>query len=1131
MTKRRPSLDDKYDLDIEHVLLNGSQAIVRLMLMQRERDRRAGLNTAGYITGYRGSPIAGLEGQFRRAEGFTRKANIVFRPGLNEDLAATALWGTQQAELRGEGRYDGVFGVWYGKGPGVDRSGDAFRHANHAGTSRHGGVLALMGDDHTCESSTTAHQSEWAFIDFMIPVINPAGVQEMIDYGLHGFALSRYAGVWVGLKCVKDNFESTSVVAAGLDRIRPVLPEDFALPKGGLNIRLHDHPVVREARLHDYKRDAAAAYARANRLDRVVFRGGQTPRLGIVTTGKSYLDTRQALEELGIDEKRAADLGLALYKVAMVWPFEPKGFLDFARDLDLLMVIEEKRMIIEVEAKEELYHLARRPAVVGKRDEQGETLFPAKGALEPTMIAVEIGERLLRFADDSALRERVARLKAVRAARPEGGEIASRIPYFCAGCPHNSSTVVPAGAHAYAGIGCHYMAQWMDRSTEGFTQMGGEGANWIGEAPFSSRDHVFQNLGDGTYIHSGSLAVRAAIASGVNITYKILYNDAVAMTGGQPLDGGHTLYQIATEMASEGAKRVVVVSDQPERIVKSDLPPGTTVHHRDELIAVQKELAEIKGVTVLIYEQTCAAEKRRRRKRGILADPPKRVFINTEVCEGCGDCGVQSNCVAIQPVETALGRKRMIDQSACNKDYSCLKGFCPSFVTVEGGGLRKPDRGDIAQALGKLTSGLPEPTLPDLERSYEVLITGVGGTGVVTISAVLGEAAFIDGKAFGGIDMTGLAQKGGSVACHTRFARSPDQIHSIRAGIEGADLVLGCDLVVSASNKVLETIRPGHTAAVVNMHDAVTGEFTRNPDLRLPQRRMMNAIEQRIGAGGHSTFIDANDYGVRLFGDTIAANMLLLGLAYQKGLVPVGAEAIEQAIGLNGVAVRMNTSAFRVGRLLAVDRAAVDRLAKREAAPKQTTEAAATPGLDELKGDRARRLTAYQDARWAARYLAGVEAIAAAERERAPGRSGLAETAAQGLYKLMSYKDEYEVARLHVDPAFRRALAEQFEGDFRLAYHLAPSLFAAVDPETGRPRKVRYGGWMTAVFHVLASLKGLRGTAFDIFGRSPERRAERAAIARYEALLAEIAGKLTPANHAVAQRCWRFPCRSRASVR
>ena len=1102
MRDKSASLDDKFDLSVSRVLLNGAQAAVRLTLMQHALDQRAGLRTAGYVTGYRGSPIAGLESQFARAAKETAAADVVFHAAINEDLAATALWGTQQAELRGEGKFDGVFGIWYGKGPGVDRSGDALRHANHAGTSKYGGVVALAGDDHTCESSTTAHQSEWALMDAMIPVFNPAGVQEILDFGLHGFALSRFAGVWTSIKCVKDNFESTSVVETGLDRASPVLPADFAMPPGGLNIRLNDHPLQREERLHRYKMDAVVAYARANRLDKRMISGGRAPRIGIVSTGKSYLDTRAALAELGIDEVRANALGVALYKIGLVFPFESRGFLEFARGLDLIVVVEEKRMIAELYVKEALHQLKAAPSIIGKRDENGDPLFQAYGALEPTGIAVALGERILRFADDSNLKERVAKLKAVLA-RPATDEIATRLPYFCPGCPHNSSTVVPAGSHAYAGIGCHYMAQWMDRATDGFTHMGAEGANWIGEASFSKRGHVFQNLGDGTYVHSGSMAIRAAIAAGVNITYKILYNDAVAMTGGQPLDGGKTVAQMANEVAAEGAKRVVIVTDEPDKYGATHaFPAGTTIHHRREIDTVQKELRDISGVTVLIYDQTCAAEKRRRRKRGTLPDPQKRVLINEAVCEGCGDCGKKSNCVAIVPVETALGRKRAIDQSACNKDYSCVEGFCPSFVTVEGGHLRKPP---VRVPAAGGPSGLPEPARANLEEPYAILLAGAGGTGVITIAAILGEAAFLDGIGFGGIDMTGLAQKGGSVWCHLQFAENQETIQAIRVGPGMADLVLGCDLVVAGGNKALGTMGAGKTSVVLSTHETLPGEFTRQPELTLPTRRIFRAIEERVGAE-RLTKLDSQAIALREFGDTVAANMILLGVAFQLGLVPLTRQSILRSIELNRQSVAMNQAAFAYGQRLAVEPALA--VIEPEAKP-------APEGLDGLLAHRVQLLTEFQNADWAERFRARIVKIAEAERRLAPGKSGLAEMAARALAKLMAYKDEYEVARLYTSGEFAARLTQTFEGEPQVKVHLAPPLLARRDPATGHPRKMAFGAWIMPVFRMLSRLKGLRGTRFDPFGMTAERRLERRMITDYEGLLDEIEARLSPGTHAL----------------
>jgi indolepyruvate ferredoxin oxidoreductase len=1114
MTTRQASLSEKYDLSWPRQLLTGTQAVVRLVLMQKARDQAAGLNTAGYITGYRGSPIASLEAAFQRVEALMQSHDITFQPGLNEDLAATALWGSQQAELRGEGKYDGVFGIWYGKGPGVDRSGDVFRHANHAGTSRQGGVLALMGDDHTCESSTSAHQSEFAFVDAMMPVLNPAGVQEILDYGILGLALSRYAGVWVGLKCVKDNIESTATVDGRLDRVTVTLPsaDAFAMPEAGLNIRRTDSPLAKEARLHDLKRPAILAFARANTLDRVELSGGNAPKVGIITAGKSYLDTRQALDELSIDEVRAAALGLRLMKVAMTWPLEPRGVAQFADGLDLILVIEEKRSLIETQVKEQLFDTPGRPRVLGKKDEAGQWLFPAKGALDPLDIAVAIGERLLAAAPDATLNARVGELKAMIAARPAGPDTFPRTPHFCAGCPHNTSTVVPDGGRAYAGIGCHYMALWMDRSTEGFTQMGGEGANWIGEAPFSTRGHVFQNLGDGTYVHSGSLAIRAAVAAGVTMTFKILYNDAVAMTGGQKLDGGLTVPQMAAQVLAEGVTRLDIVSDEPGKYAPGSFAANVGVHHRRDLAFVQRALSQTQGVSALIYDQTCAAEKRRRRKRGTMADPDVRVVINTEVCEGCGDCGIKSNCVAILPLETALGRKRTIDQSACNKDLSCLEGFCPSFVTLSGAKVRRAGtaQADATAVASGLLAKLPEPRLPELDKPYAILVTGIGGTGVVTVSAVLAQAAHVAGQGFGSIDVTGLAQKGGAVACHMRIAERPQDIHAIRVGTAHADLVLGGDLVVTASSKILDAVRPGHTALVYSTYELTTGHFARDADLQVPGEHLRSSIFAR-SAGGPLAAIDAHAMAMALFGDSIYANMLLLGYAYQLGHVPIAGDAIEQAIGLNGAAVERNQLAFRFGRLAAADPASVARLMPDASAPAKTN---ARPTWDAIASHRASLLEDYQDRALSARYLARVTAVAALERDRTPGLSGLTEAVAKGFYKLLAYKDEYEVARLFTDGRFARQIDSAFDGVRQVHFHMAPPLLARRDKVTGEPRKLTLGPWIMPLLRLLAKARWLRGTMLDPFGYTSERRTERRLITEYELLLDQIMAGLSSRTHA-----------------
>jgi indolepyruvate ferredoxin oxidoreductase len=1107
MALNHVTLDDKYDLAKSRIFVTGYQALVRLTLMQKERDRRAGLNTAGYVTGYRGSPLGGLDQQFWRAAKVLAPSDVVFQPGINEDLAATAVWGTQQAELRGEGRFDGVFGMWYGKGPGVDRTGDVFRHANFAGTSRHGGVLALMGDDHTAESSTTAHQSEYHFVDVMIPILNPAGVQEILDFGLYGWAMSRFCGTWTALKCMHDTVESTAVIDGSMERVRIVIPDDFRMPEGGLNIRLNDSVLGMEARLYDYKRDAMLAFVRANKLNRNVISGGRNPKIGIITVGKSYLDVRQALDELDLDEVACNDLGIRVYKVACPWPLSRRELEEFAQGLDLIIVVEEKRSLIEVQVREELYGTANQPVCIGKRDERGNWLFPVKGALDPNDVAICIGERILQRGRNERIAAQVARLKQAQAALAAIQEIAQRTPYFCSGCPHNSSTVVPEGMRAYAGIGCHYMAQWMDRKTLGFTHMGGEGANWVGEAPFSKRGHVFQNLGDGTYNHSGYMAIRAAIAANTNITYKILFNDAVAMTGGQRNDGGLTVPQIARQVAAEGARKIVVVTDEPKKYPRgTEWPRGLTVHHRDDLMAVQTSLAAIPGVTVLIYDQTCAAEKRRRRKRGQFPDPAKRVVINELVCEGCGDCGVVSNCVSVQPVETEFGRKRTIDQSSCNKDYSCLKGFCPSFVTVHGAQLGSGK----GAAEGVELPALPEPKLPAIDQTYDIIITGIGGTGVVTVGGVLGMAAHLEGKGVGIIDMAGLAQKGGAVYSHMRIAERPEDIHAIRVAAGSAELVLGGDIVVAGSKKVLAAAKPGLTQMVVNLAEFLPGDFTRNADFSLPTERLRRAMS--AASGGNAHFVDATRLAVALFGSATAANIFLVGYAWQRGGLPLSADAIEQAIALNGEAVAMNQAAFRWGRRAAVDLAAVEALAK----PQEKEAPRFSQSLDEMVARRVAFLTAYQNAAYAGRYRGLVDRAREAEAARAPGKSGLAEAVARYLFKLMAYKDEYEVARLHAEHTLAQVRNEVGGENLRLEFHLAPPLLARRDPVTGLPRKMSFGPWMLTLFRGLAKLKGLRGTPFDPFGYTAERRTERQLIADYEGLLAEILPKLTADNHHLA---------------
>lgn len=1109
------SLSDKYDLTKNRVYVTGPQAMVRLTLVQKALDERFGLNTAGYITGYRGSPVGGVDQAFMRARAELEPKSIKFQAGLNEDLAATALWGTQQAEMRGEGAYDGVFGIWYGKGPGVDRSGDVFRHANAAGTSRHGGVLVMAGDDHGAESSTVPHQSEFALLDAMMPILNPAGLQELFDYGLHGFALSRYSGCWVGIKCVHDTVESTAVIEAGLERIKSVIPADFDLPSDGLNIRANDDRLEQERRLHNYKRFAAVAFARANRLNEIVFRGGPNARVGIVSTGKSYLDVRQALDELGIDESEAAKIGLRLLKIGMVWPLDPVISHEFAKGLELIICVEEKRLLLETHVRELLFNDREHAVVIGKHDENGKPLFPAYGTLEPNRIAIAIAERVLARQHRPGIASELERIKSVETRHANEPDLAARIPYFCAGCPHNSSTVLPEGARGYAGIGCHWMVQFIpERHTEGSTQMGGEGANWIGEAAFSKRKHVFQNIGDGTYNHSGLLAIRAAVASGVNITYKILFNDAVAMTGGQANDGKLSVPLIAQQMRAEGIERIAVVSDEPDKYPRNaGFPPQVSFHHRDGLQAVQKELMDVPGTSVIIYDQTCAAEKRRRRKRGAFPDPNRRVFINELVCEGCGDCGIKSNCVAIMPVETPFGRKRQIDQSACNKDYSCLKGFCPSFVTVEGAELIKgiePQKGDVG-----LFPALPEPEMPVLARPWSILITGIGGTGVVTIGHILGMAAHIEHKACAMIDMVGLSQKNGAVVTHLKIAQDPADISAVRVAAGGADLILGCDLVTSASERVLGVASEARTFAVINTHETMPAQFTRDADLSLPGERMQAKIASRVRNDGIAV-VDATRIATALLGDSIAANLFSLGFACQMGLIPISAAAIEEAIRINGAAVEMNVKAFEWGRRTAHDASAVEAIlgaAEKEIAPET---------LDQMIARRVSFLTDYQNAAYADTYRLFVGKVRT--REAAVNRSSttLTEAVARYLFKLMAYKDEYEVARLYTDGGFAAALGRRFRGG-RLKFHLSPPILAKRDPMSGEPRKMSFGPWMMSAFRLLAKLKVLRGTALDMFGRSEERRRERALIDEYRATIEEILVGLSPANLGLAAEIAAIP--------
>ena len=1129
------SLNDKYTLERGRAFITGTQAMIRLPMLQRQRDVRAGLNTAGFITGYRGSPLGSVDMTAAKAKKYLDANHIKFHPGMNEDLAATSVWGTQQVNLFPGAQYDGVFGMWYGKGPGVDRCGDVFKHANMAGTSKHGGVLVLAGDDHAAKSSTTAHQSEHILNACGIPVLYPSSVQEYLDYGLHGWAMSRYTGLWVAMKCVTDIVESGASVDLDPERVQIVIPTDLDLPADGLNIRWPDAVLDQEARMNNFKWYAALAYARANKLNKIIWDSPRA-RIGIMTAGKSYLDTRQALADLGIDETVARDIGIRLYKIGMTWPLEAQGVREFAQGLEEILVVEEKRQVLEYQLKEELYNWRDdvRPRVVGKFDDTGEWsmtpgkghgdwLLPATYELNPAQIARAIATRISKYFAghpvEQRVKERVAYLEAKEAvlkvsSKPDPTK--DRIPHFCSGCPHNSSTKVPEGSRALAGIGCHYMVLWMDRETSTFTHMGAEGTTWIGHAPFTSEQHVFTNLGDGTYYHSGLLAIRASVAAKVNMTYKILYNDAVAMTGGQVVDGPIDPAMISRQIAAEGVSPIIVVTDEPDKYPAGyDWAPGVTIRHRSELDAVQRELRECKGISAMIYDQTCASEKRRRRKRNEYPDPAKRAVINEAVCEGCGDCSVQSNCLSVEPLETEFGRKRQINQSSCNKDFSCVTGFCPSFVTVEGGKLKKPKK--VAAADNKDTARvpamvLPQPVLPTTATPYGILVAGIGGTGVVTVGQILAMAAHVEGKGCSVLDMSGLAQKGGPVMSHVRLADHPEDIHSTRVGTGASDLVIGCDVIVAASRDALSRMGEGRTFAAVNSTSTPTAAFVKNPDWQYPGAAAEADLVTACGTG-RVDFIDAGKIATALMGDNIATNMFMLGYAWQKGWVPLTEAALMKAIELNAVSVDFNKQSFVWGRSAAHDLAAVEKISKVNDTPAQVIEFKRTPNLEDVIARRVSFLTAYQNAGYASQYRNFVEQVRSAESRIADAAKPLrlTEAVAKYLFKLMAYKDEYEVARLHTDPAFAAKIAGLFEGDYKIKFHLAPPLVSKKDAK-GHLIKQEFGPWMMSAFKVLAKFKGLRGTALDMFGYTAERKMERGLIASYRQTVTTLLTKLTAEN-------------------
>ncbi len=1111
------ALDDKYTTESGRVYLTGTQALVKLPMMQRQRDVAARLNTAALISGYRGSPLGGFDMALWKAKPFLQAQNIFFQPGVNEDLGATAVWGSQQVNLFKGAKYDGVFGLWYGKGPGVDRCGDVFKHANYAGTSKYGGVLAIAGDDHTCKSSTLPHQSEYAFIDAQMPVLNPSGVQEILDLGIVGWELSRYCGCWIGFKTIAESVDSSISAIVDPQRIAIRQPTDFDLPGDGVHIRWPDQPLQQELRLQKFKLYAAIAFARANKLNYTVI-DCDRPRIGIVATGKAYLDVLQALDDLRIDENAAADIGLKLYKIGMSWPLEPEGVREFAEGLEEIIVVEEKRGVVENQLKEQLYnwHEDVRPRVIGKFDEFHNWILSSTGELTPAQIARVIASRIGRFYTSSAIQERVEFLEKKEKSLARLTSPIARVPHYCSGCPHNTSTKVPENSRALAGIGCHYMATWMDRRTETFSQMGGEGAAWIGQAPFTETEHVFANIGDGTYFHSGLLAIRAAVASGANITYKLLYNDAVAMTGGQPVDGQLNVEQITHQLYGEGIRRICVVSDEPDKYSDRSLfAGGVTIHHRDEMDYLQLQLRDCKGTSVLIFDQTCAAEKRRRRKRGLMVDPAKRIFINAAVCEGCGDCGEQSGCLSIVPLETEFGRKRAVDQSSCNKDYACVKGACPSFVSVHEGFLKKPQT--IEQS-GSFPS-LPVPNLPPLDRPYNIIVTGVGGTGVVTIGALIGMAAHIDEKGSSVLDMTGLAQKFGAVVSHLRIARQQEEIHAVRIPAGEANVVLGCDLVVAASFDTLAKTDPKITRAVINNHQSMPASFTKNPDLDFPANRLEALIADSTFKAG-TVFIDATRLATRLMGDSVFANLFLLGYAYQSGLIPISAESIFKAIELNAVAVEKNSGAFNWGRLACHDPVEFD---KRSSVPEPHTAPIDFNDVEQLIDHRCRHLARYQNEAYADRYRQTVSKFQAVDGRLGMRARHLTRAVADCYAKVLAYKDEYEVARLYCETEFWQQLDGQFEGDYRVHFHLAPPILARRDKHSGLLLKSEFGYWIRPLFSILRAMRFLRGTRLDVFARSEDRAIDRAIVEDYRKLMDEVLEHVNHDNYEIAVELARTP--------
>ncbi len=1092
-------LSDRYEQKTGRVFLTGTQALVRLPIMQRQLDRQNGLNTAGLISGYRGSPLGGYDQELWRSKKHLAKHDIDFEPGINEDLGAAILWGAQLVDFHSEDvTKDGIFAYWYGKSHGIDRSADVLRQGNIQGTSKHSGFLAFVGDDHNAESSTFSHQTDQILESTMMPVLFPSSVEEFLSMGLLGMEMSRFSGLWCGMKTITETAESGASIDIG--ELPNFIIPDIPIPPHGLNYDVNlKWPAERlefERRVVEERMPAAHAFAYANKLDKTIYEAPKK-RLGIVTTGKAHGDLMQALQIVGLTENKLAEIGISIYKVGMSWPLEPCGIREFAEGMESLFVVEEKRPQLEKQIKEQLFNWpeSKRPEIIGKRDRSGKVLLPEIWVFTPEIVSQAVVRWLGGISNVPQLSGTVSTLNVPQTNRSD--KLVARTPYFCSGCPHNTSTKVPEGSSAGAGIGCHIMVLGQGRRTETFTHMGGEGMHWVGLHRHSKSDHMFQNLGDGTYQHSGSLAIRQAVVSGVNITYKILYNDAVAMVGGQPLEGTPSPGVIATQMFAEGVKRVALVSDDIDKY-RGDrtIPAKTDLHDRDELDLVQRSMRETKGVTAIIYEQTCAAEKRRRRKKGLMEDPARRVFINDRVCEGCGDCSVQSNCISIEPKETKYGRKRQINQSSCNKDFSCVKGFCPSFVSVLGGKIRKPDASKSAVLEDTYFKALSEPKIPQIDKEYSILVAGIGGMGVLTIGGILSMAAHLENKGATTLDFTGLSQKNGGVNTHIKIAPSPADINVRRISDGSANLLLGCDMI-SASPSISKIGR-GLTKTIMNTEKVPVAAFTRNNEMYFPAKETLSEFVLASREEDVS-FVKATEYARKLFGDAIATNMFVVGYAFQKGLIPVSKDAIFRAIELNGVAVEFNRRAFQWGRVAAEDIKKVDALVGDEAAIGKT-ENKVKP-LETLIEDFAQELVGYQNEVYADKYRSAVKAFQTVEIGKQEGASKLTRIVAKNLYKLMAYKDEYEVARLYSDPAFEEKLKAQFDGDFKLKFHLAPPILSRMNKATGRPGKIAFGGWMKHGFRLLAKAKKLRGTRFDLFGYTHERREERAMIDEYHELI------------------------------